>query len=418
MVKVIKNPGEHEKVLEEIDRLMDLDPLPGTPEADQLEVLFALVEKYEKERFPIDLPDPVSAIKFRMEEQGLKQADLVPYIGSRSKVSEVLSGKRALSIQMIKNLHNKLGIPAEVLIGKKQDIQENTLAEDREDYQRSRIDLDEYDVEDKKKLKKFLEKRAEWVSWFDLKMPNSMAKQMHELIWNDALFRSMNELLRWKEEGGQDIVINSELWGLISQGYVFFQSVGIRCLVDSGKDSVWSLTKLINDIEAWAGYVTRENYVCYDGIKFEPEENSHLNEMICNSRHKGFDKICEGSPKGTRSEKFDQKIILKLKEELRQCNEIKGFVDQYIAHKQKNPSQSVVSGITLDHISECHFELIKVVSFVDGLFLAENSFQPFPAPNFDVFKGFDKAWVDDTEMRKLNEFLLFHGEKLNQIEPV
>lgn len=116
MAKVIKNRAEYDEVFAEIDALLDLDPDSGTEEADRLELLTFLVEDYESKRFPVGAPDPVEAIRFRMEQQGLTQRDLVPYIGSRSKTSEVLSGKRPLSLPMIRALHSGLGIPAPVLI--------------------------------------------------------------------------------------------------------------------------------------------------------------------------------------------------------------------------------------------------------------------------------------------------------------
>lgn len=112
--KIIKTETEYDQTLIRISELMDANP--DTPEGDELELLVTLVEIYEAQEYPIDLPDPVSAIKFRMEQQGLKQKDLVSFIGSKSKVSEVLSGKRPLSLNMIRNLHAELGIPAEVLL--------------------------------------------------------------------------------------------------------------------------------------------------------------------------------------------------------------------------------------------------------------------------------------------------------------
>ena len=112
--KVIKTEKEYESALARINDLMDADP--GTPEGDELELLVTLVELYEKAKYPIDLPDPVEAIKFRMEQLGLKQKDLIPHIGSRSKVSEVLSRQRPLSIAMIRKLNVGLGIPAEILL--------------------------------------------------------------------------------------------------------------------------------------------------------------------------------------------------------------------------------------------------------------------------------------------------------------
>jgi HTH-type transcriptional regulator/antitoxin HigA len=112
--KIIKTDEEYQNALTALDGLMDA--APGSKEEQQLELLSLLIEKYEEDHFPIPLPDPVEAIKFRMEQQGLTQKDLIPFIGSQSKVSEVLNRRRPLSITMIRNLHEGLGIPAEVLI--------------------------------------------------------------------------------------------------------------------------------------------------------------------------------------------------------------------------------------------------------------------------------------------------------------
>jgi HTH-type transcriptional regulator/antitoxin HigA len=112
--KILKTEADHRTALAHIDSLMS--SAPGTPEADELELWVHLVEEYEEKTSPIPLPDPIEAIRFRMEQQGLKQKDLIPFIGSTSKVSEVMNGKRPLSIAMIRQLHEGLGIPAEVLI--------------------------------------------------------------------------------------------------------------------------------------------------------------------------------------------------------------------------------------------------------------------------------------------------------------
>lgn len=115
-VRVIKSDQEHEQALARLMSLMDSDPKPGSAEADELDVLALVIEHYERENFPIDPPDPVDAIKFRMDQQGLSQRDLIPFIGSASKVSEVLSHKRSLSLNMVRRISEGLGIPAEVLI--------------------------------------------------------------------------------------------------------------------------------------------------------------------------------------------------------------------------------------------------------------------------------------------------------------
>jgi HTH-type transcriptional regulator/antitoxin HigA len=113
-IKPIHDDKRHRAALKEIERLWAA--LPGTPEHDRLEVLATLVEDYEDKREPMYPPDPVEAIKFRMGQLGLDRKALEPAIGSRARVSEVLSHKRQLTLAMIRRLHRQLGIPAEVLL--------------------------------------------------------------------------------------------------------------------------------------------------------------------------------------------------------------------------------------------------------------------------------------------------------------
>lgn len=112
--RILKNEHEYDIALAEIDKLMSA--APGSPAIDTLELWVHLVEQYEDKVHQVGMPSPLEAIKFRMEQQGLRASDLVPFIGSRSKVSEVLGGKRSLSLAMIRRLHDGLGIPAEVLM--------------------------------------------------------------------------------------------------------------------------------------------------------------------------------------------------------------------------------------------------------------------------------------------------------------
>ena len=112
--KIIKTEADYEAALARIEEIFDARP--GTEEGDELELLSLLVDPYEAEQCPMDLPNPLTAIRFRMEQQGLKPKDLVPYIGSPDKVSEVLAGQRSLSLAMIRRLVSGLGIPAEVFL--------------------------------------------------------------------------------------------------------------------------------------------------------------------------------------------------------------------------------------------------------------------------------------------------------------
>lgn len=115
-LKLIRNEKEYDEALDRVDELMELDPELGTPQSDELEVLALLIEKYEEKNWVIASPDPIEAIKYRMEEMHLKQKDLIPYVGNKSKVSEVLNRKVALSLTMIRNLSEALHIPLEVLV--------------------------------------------------------------------------------------------------------------------------------------------------------------------------------------------------------------------------------------------------------------------------------------------------------------
>jgi HTH-type transcriptional regulator/antitoxin HigA len=112
--KVIKTQADYQAALAYLETLMDAEP--GTSQEEELELFAVLLDNYEREHFPIGLPDPVEAIKFRMEQQGLTRRDLEPFIGSQSKVSEVLNRKRSLSVAMIRALYIGLDIPAEVLL--------------------------------------------------------------------------------------------------------------------------------------------------------------------------------------------------------------------------------------------------------------------------------------------------------------
>jgi HTH-type transcriptional regulator / antitoxin HigA len=114
-VKPIRKPADHERALKQMKKLWGAKP--GTSEADTLDVLATLIDQYEAKQFPIGTPDPIDAIKFRMEQQGLTRKDLEGIIGSRGRIAEVLSGKRELSLSMIRRLHEELDIPADVLIG-------------------------------------------------------------------------------------------------------------------------------------------------------------------------------------------------------------------------------------------------------------------------------------------------------------
>jgi HTH-type transcriptional regulator/antitoxin HigA len=113
-IKPIKGDADYERALRRVEELWD--SREGSAEKDELDILTTLIEAYEREHYPIDLPDPIEAIKFRLEQTGKDSRALIGVIGQRTRVYEVMRGKRPLSLNMIRNLHEKLDIPAEVLI--------------------------------------------------------------------------------------------------------------------------------------------------------------------------------------------------------------------------------------------------------------------------------------------------------------
>jgi HTH-type transcriptional regulator/antitoxin HigA len=113
-LKVIKTEKDYQKALKRLEVIFDAKK--GSKDGDELELLSLLIDNYEKEKYPIDLPDPIEAIKFRMEQLGYKQKDLAEAMGLKSRVSEILNRRRKLTLGMIRKLHEVLGIPTEVLV--------------------------------------------------------------------------------------------------------------------------------------------------------------------------------------------------------------------------------------------------------------------------------------------------------------
>ncbi|MBN8686382.1 MAG: helix-turn-helix domain-containing protein [Chitinophagales bacterium] len=113
-IKPIKSKKDYQAALTRLDQIFDAKP--GTKDGDELEILGILIEKYEQDRYPIDFPDPIEAIKFRMEQLGYTQNDLARVVGLKSRASEILNRKRKLSLEMIRQIHQSLGIPTDVLI--------------------------------------------------------------------------------------------------------------------------------------------------------------------------------------------------------------------------------------------------------------------------------------------------------------
>lgn len=115
-IKPIRNEKDYQNALKRLEVVFDAKK--GSKDGDELEVISILIDKYEKDNFPMEMPDPIEAIKFRMEQMGMKQKDLAEVMGFKSRVSEILNRKRKLTLEMIRKLHDTLSIPTEVLVQK------------------------------------------------------------------------------------------------------------------------------------------------------------------------------------------------------------------------------------------------------------------------------------------------------------
>lgn len=181
-IRVIKDAEQYHLTLSEVERLVAKDPNVGSREADRLELLSVLIEDYEKRNFPIESPDPIEAIEFRMQEQGLRQVDLASLVGSRSRVSEVLSRKRPLTVAMIRSLSKGLGIPVDVLLSER-GAKPSFKADDPD---QAKYDWDKFPIKE-------MARRG----WIDIAIPPritaSVKKQAEESLktFLDAVFKNV-----------------------------------------------------------------------------------------------------------------------------------------------------------------------------------------------------------------------------------
>lgn len=115
-VRILHTDRDYQRALARLSRLMDQDPEPGSATGDEMELLGLVIAHYERKQFPMEKADPIEVIKFMLEQKGLKKKDLIPFIGSASRVTEVLNGSRDLNLGMIRRLSEGMGIPVEVLV--------------------------------------------------------------------------------------------------------------------------------------------------------------------------------------------------------------------------------------------------------------------------------------------------------------
>lgn len=309
-----------------------------------------------------------------------------------------------------------------------------------------------FDVEDHGNLKKFLEKRKTWISWFNIKTENSITSQITDMLWEEAVFRVANEIRRIREsKPDATLGINGPISSLIDRGYVNLQSTAIRRLIDTYQDrsskkgtsagrDVISLSRLLNEFKEENNHklFTRENYVCSDGLPYDyaPLEEEWWKKELASDKTKGafwrkhepwedskmghesFDKLSgRSSDNRNRGDLIKPELFDQLIKELQVCNDIKVFVDKFIAHSADPDNLIALNddqrGVTLDRIEECIKKIWMVANCIYGRILGEGAIGTFPTPQFDHLENLEKAWINKGEIEELHAFWNQHVHKVD-----
>jgi len=299
-----------------------------------------------------------------------------------------------------------------------------------------RYSMSECDVKDRGKLETFRAKRSEWVSWLKSGDPHSIWPQINQILWDDVLFRTINDLRREAiEHPAVGVGFNANVLRLLDAGFVTTQATAIRRLTDKPdggrKRGVLSLRRLIKEIEENRGIITREVYVAYDGLPYDPNApwQAWIEKQIRDGTvartswlpttgpeawgaseivHKNFDRLAGVVPKA-RSR--DDLILLKwfeyLERRLTECDSVRKFVDKFIAHAADPVSREGLTteekGVTLDRLRRAQKAIYQVAAFIYGPLLWEGSYGAVPTPHYDHLEYRDKSWLQTDRSASAHE---------------
>jgi hypothetical protein len=265
------------------------------------------------------------------------------------------------------------------------------------------------------------EKRADWVRRL-VGDQHSIQSQVRDLLWDDAIYRTFGQIFELYQENDPNVGFNSSLMGLLIRNFFANQSSRIRKLIDNRKDVI-SLFSLIRDLSRYSHLITRENYVCFDGIPYDTAqiEKDYIKQrlkqkkpsgvpeemMKSKIRHKEFDHLCgTNETNRSRMDGVNKKEITGLNS-YPKCKEVEDFVNKYIAHASDWRSREHINResfeVSLDKFDECYRELARAAKSVGG-FIGETVAWQVPVPQFDLFKNIEKPMIKKKDTRKLREY--------------
>lgn len=299
-----------------------------------------------------------------------------------------------------------------------------------------KYEIEQCDIDDKERLRRYREKRAEWIAWLNGRDPHSIWRQIHLLLWDFVLFSTVNDIRRYVAENpSEGVGFNSSVLRLFDTGFMTAQVIAIRRLSDQQprdpSRGVISLRRLINEIRSNRELMTREVYVSYDGLPYDPSaaQEAWLRTHVdmgdagvtwldpsgptawapSDVMNKNFDRLSGKNPnERSRGDLVQSEIFDKLDVKLDTCNDVRRFTDKFIAHAAEPASREGLTdeqvGVTLERILQCHKALYQVAAFINGPLLSEGSMEPIPVPQFNHLENLDKAWIPPDGARRAHEF--------------
>jgi hypothetical protein len=296
--------------------------------------------------------------------------------------------------------------------------------------------FEQCDILDKTKGEFFRNKRLEWMEWLNGDDPHAISHQVYSMLWDYALFCTINELRKIAStEPEEEVGFNGPVIRLFDVGFATTQAISIRRIIEKPnrdpKKAVISLRTILNDIKGNLELITRENYVCYDGLPYDYESvrtkwlsSIPLTEgevhagflptqgpdawVEAERIHKNFDILAQVNPKDrAREDHIKIDVVDYLESELKECENIKTYVDKFIAHAAAPETRGCLSNeekrITLEKIETCLKIIYQVTSFMSGLLLWESKLGGLPIPQYDHLKNLDKSWVSQNSLERARQ---------------
>ena len=288
------------------------------------------------------------------------------------------------------------------------------------------------DVLDKAALDFYDKKRGLWLSWIHGQDVNSIWNQLHRLVWYYALFNITNQARALSSRANNGtIAINGDISNLIDAGFATIQATGIRALCERNPQNttraVISVRRLLDDIEDTLPFLTRESFVASNGRPYDPEpararlfanlsqsgviaydttgpDAWHESERL----HKIFDSISDIPPtRRTRFDRVNPAIILRIKNSLSVCDDVKKYTDKFVAHFADPQNRTKLTqrqvGLTLDRISKCHRAIYRATSFVLTGIIGTNDRSPIASVQYDIVEFLDQPWVSQSDLVQLRK---------------